>query len=82
MSSASAQSSNALPIDASAAKLSFTVQICVAVLTMAIARTSVMTFIRTKRKRKRTSPVSQNLSVDAKNCEHVKNCKQNVTIGL
>ena len=73
MSSASVQSSDALSIDANAAKLSFSVQICVAVLTMAIARTSKMTF--TRRKRKRTSPMSQNLSEDAKNCEHVKNCK-------
>ena len=77
MSSASAESSDALPIDANAAKLSFSVQICVAFLTMAIARTSKMTFTRTKTKRKRnmTSPMSQNLSEDAKNCEHVKNCK-------
>ena len=77
MSSASAQSSDALPIDANAAKLSSSVQICVAVLTMAIARTSKMTFTRTKRNRKRkmTSPMSKNLSEDAKNCEHVKNYK-------
>ena len=64
-----AQSSDALPIDANAAKLSSSVQICVAVLTMAIARTSKMTITRTKRKRR--SAMSKNLSEDAKNCEHV-----------
>ena len=76
MSSARAQSSNALPIDANVAKVSSSVQICVAaVLTIAIARTSKMTFTRTKRKRKMTSPMSQNLGEDAKNCEHIKKCK-------
>ena len=67
--------SDALPMDTNVVKLSFSVQICVAVLTMAIARTIKMTFIRTKTKRNRTSPMSQNLSEDARNCDHVKNCK-------
>ena len=72
LSSAIAQSSDALPTDVNARKLCLCAPICVAGLT----RTSNMTFIRTTRKRKKerkkTSPMSQNLIEDAKNCEHAK----------